>query len=362
MKTRSKFFRFIDQFIARIEKRVPLIPDFNDLGNIWRLMWMGPILCIIYTFLRIDSTFFFFEAFSHNVKIFTPFFITNMLGLIGLAKVINKQNAFRATLLIFFINFVSVYATYSIIFDSFIAAFSSPERFVIYYIGSFSICFFFLMYFDWRERTLAPANTLAKLSFLQSKMRPHFLFNTINSAVSMVKSNPDQARKMLLNLSELIRASLKEERIGELVSLETEVSLAIKYLEIEQIRLGDRLTIDSIVDDDSLDFYLPKFILQPLIENAIIHGIAGLPSGGKLEIRIKKSLKGCLIIEIKNPIYLASLEAAKQDKKGHQITVKNLEERLRIYYEGDAIFKHEKLGNEFYVYLEIPEISNNIIL
>jgi len=215
--------RFIDQFIARLEKRVPLIPDFNDLGNIWRLMWMGPVLCIIYTFLKIDSTFFFFEAFSHNAKVFTPFFITNMLGLIGCAKIINKINAFKATLLIFLINFISVYITYSVLFNSFYSAFQETEKFFIYYIGSFSICFFFLIYFDWREKTLDPANTLAKLSFLQSKMRPHFLFNTINSVVSMVKSNPDQARKMLINLSELIRASLKETKIGELVTLEEEV-------------------------------------------------------------------------------------------------------------------------------------------
>jgi two-component system sensor histidine kinase AlgZ len=222
---------------------------------------------------------------------------------------------------------------------------------------SFGILFFFLIYFDWHEKNLDPANTIAKLTFLQSKMRPHFLFNTLNSVNSLIKKDPDKARKMINNLSELLRVSIKDEDVKEMYELKNEISICEKYLEIESIRLGSRLNIVWNKNDNSLQAKVPKLFLQPIIENAILHGIQNIESGGTVEISLYKNLNDKLIIEVKNPIPKNEDIKNSKDLKGNNISISNIKERLKIYYRGDIIFNLKKSEEFFYVFMELPYIK-----
>jgi two-component system sensor histidine kinase AlgZ len=217
---------------------------------------------------------------------------------------------------------------------------------------SFGILFFFLIYFDWRERNLHPSQLQAQLSFLQSKMRPHFLFNTINSIVSLIKKEPTTAKKMLLNLSELLRASLKEEHTF-MHKLSEEITLCKKYLEIEKMRLGDRLEIFWDVEENLDNVIFPKLSIQPLIENSVLHGIQKLEEGGSIHIKISKTLKSRLTIEISNPIPLETIGLVDEESHNN-ISMANLIERLKICFDGDILFRNLKSENKFYVYLETP--------
>jgi two-component system sensor histidine kinase AlgZ len=228
--------------------------------------------------------------------------------------------------------------------------FDGWDRAIAKFALSYGILFFFLIYFDWREKNLHPSQLQAQLSFLQSKMRPHFLFNTLNSIVSLIKRDPDTAKKMLLNLSELLRASLREENTF-MHSLNQEIILCKKYLEIEKMRLGDRLEVIWDIQDNVEINLIPKLSLQPLIENSVLHGIQNLENGGLIEISIRKNLLSRIVVEIKNS---QSKESSDLKEDGNKISMKNLIERLNICFDGDVTFKTKDNGDSFYVYLDVP--------
>jgi len=127
----------------------------------------------------------------------------------------------------------------------------------------------------------------ARLDALKMQLHPHFLFNTLNSISVLMRDDANAANRMLVRLSELLRVALKSESSQE-VSLKEELEFLRGYLEIEQMRFQDRLTVDFAVDKEALDAQVPNLILQPLVENAIRHGIAPLAEAGKIQISAKR--------------------------------------------------------------------------
>ena len=134
-----------------------------------------------------------------------------------------------------------------------------------------------------RARGRTPAATTARLTELQSRIRPHFLFNTLNSAIALVREEPAQAESLLEDLSDLFRHALIEQ--GEAVTLGEEIALARRYLHIEQVRFGTRLQVQWQLDPRANSARLPPLLLQPLVENAIQHGLEPRVQGGQLRVR-----------------------------------------------------------------------------
>ena len=347
------FFSLLKKQISDIEKRVPLIPDFSDLNNIGKIALVSFWITVIYSFTQIEVYSQFYDKLWYNVKNFIPYLILQLLFLILFSKLIKKIKPFFSILLIVFINFICLYIIQSLIHQSANFFFDNlPNSFIQLYV-SIGIIFLYLIYFDWREKNLDPANSLAKLMFLQSKMRPHFLFNTLNSVVSLIKKDPETAKKMLLNLSELLRVSIKEEDITTMYSLKEELDLCDKYLAIEKIRLGERLSIAFNIDENLMDAKVPKLFLQPLIENSILHGIQNLENGGQVDIKITKNLINNLVIEIKNP----NIKLINKKIDGNKVALKNIKERLNIYFNNNVIFKTISYDDIYYVSIEIPYIK-----
>lgn len=184
-----------------------------------------------------------------------------------------------------------------------------------------------LGYFELRSRAFSPALAEARLTALTARIRPHFLFNTLNAVLSLIRTQPQQAETALESLSDLFRAAMHDP--AQLISLRDEVDFGRQYLSLEQLRLGERLAVDWQIDPLLLDLPILPLILQPLLENAIHHGIEPAPAGGVVEIEISRQGE-YLRIRVLNPL----AEAAAPP--GNQMALANIRERLALYYDLEA--------------------------
>ena len=201
-----------------------------------------------------------------------------------------------------------------------------------------------------RARGRTPAATTARLTELQSRIRPHFLFNTLNSAIALVREEPAKAEAMLEDLSELFRQALADP--GESVTLADEIMLAERYLAIEQVRFGERLRVRWDLDPHANAARLPPLLLQPLVENAVKHGVEPSPEGGKLRIRTER--RGSLVlIEVINS--LPPLRWAEHPlPRGHGIALANVRDRLRLLHDVQAEFSAGMDQKYYRVRIAIP--------
>ncbi len=202
--------------------------------------------------------------------------------------------------------------------------------------------------FQWlrlRAQARLPADTTAKLAELQSRIRPHFLFNTLNTALSLVRLDPARAEGVLEDLAELFRVALTN--TGEAVSLSDEVELAQRYLAIEQIRFGSRLQVSWELDPDAGAARMPPLLLQPLVENAVHHGVEPAADGGTIRIRTRVKL-GRAVVSIANTV------SAQPSKPGSGIALRNVRERLRLMHDVASQFDAQQDGNIFRVQIVVP--------
>lgn len=207
-----------------------------------------------------------------------------------------------------------------------------------------------LAYFDWRQRALSPALAQARLIALQARIRPHFLFNSINTALSLLRQNPAQAEAVLLDLSDLFRVVLAERR--SLVPLADEIRLARSYLDIEQLRLGERLRVNWDCEAAPMDAQVPILLLQPLVENAVHHGIEPSPGGGDVVVRIGAGDE-TLYIEVANSIH----DSAREISPGNRIALANIGERLDLHFDSEAQLRTFRNGARFVVQVRVPLVK-----
>jgi two-component system, LytTR family, sensor histidine kinase AlgZ len=196
-----------------------------------------------------------------------------------------------------------------------------------------------------RARSHFPADTRARLAELQSRIRPHFLFNTLNTAIALVRSDPARAEGVLEDLAELFRGALAE--TNQAVSLSDEVLLAQRYLAIEQIRFGTRLRLEWQLDAQAGAARVPALLLQPLVENAVRHGIEPAPEGGEVRI-ISRVRRGQAEISIRNTVPLQASQA------GHGMALENVRERLLLLHDVAAQFEVRRGQRWFSVHMVVP--------
>jgi two-component system sensor histidine kinase AlgZ len=203
-----------------------------------------------------------------------------------------------------------------------------------------------LSYFNLRARALSPAITEARLQALQARIRPHFLFNSLNAVLSLVRSDPRRAERALENMADLFRALMGN--ASQLAPLEDEVALTRAYLELEQLRLGDRLQVAWHIGKMPADALIPPLVIQPLVENAVYHGIEPQPGGGEISLNIYLSADKVHIV-VRNPV---ATDAGHH--KGNRIALDNIRERLLLHFDLDAQLKLEPLGAVYQVHIVIP--------
>ncbi len=197
----------------------------------------------------------------------------------------------------------------------------------------------------WRAKARTPAATAARLAELQSRIRPHFLFNTLNSAIALVRAEPLKAEAVLEDLSELFRSALADP--AESVTVGQEIILAQRYLAIEQIRFGERLRVRWSLDAQADKARLPPLLLQPLVENAVRHGVEPSASGAQIKITTVRR-GGTVVIKVTNSV------PAGGGAPGHGLALANVRERLFLLHDVQARFKTTFKEGLFQVRLEIP--------
>lgn len=196
-----------------------------------------------------------------------------------------------------------------------------------------------------RAKGRTPADTAARLAELQSRIRPHFLFNTLNSAIALVRAEPAKAEALLEDLSDLFRHALKD--ASSAVTLGEELTLAQRYLAIEQVRFGERLRVQWDLDPRADRAQLPPLILQPLVENAVCHGVEPSPVGA--DIKISTRCKGTVVV-----IKVTNSVPAGQGARGHGLALNNVQERLALLHDVQGQFKSGLIDGVYQVRMEVP--------
>ena len=204
-----------------------------------------------------------------------------------------------------------------------------------------------LAWFDLRARAQTPALAEARLQALTARIRPHFLFNSLNAVLGVIREDPRRAEMALEELAELFRALMQDNR--ELVPLSDEIVLARKYLEIERLRLGDRLQVVWAVDDCPVDALAPSLLLQPLLENAIHHGIEPAVTPGEICVRLAATRDGVDIM-IDNP-WLGE----RANTSGNRMALDNLRERLMLFYDLEARLDTRVENGRYRVRVSLPK-------
>jgi len=191
----------------------------------------------------------------------------------------------------------------------------------------------------------------ARLQALQSRIRPHFLFNSMNIIASLIGSDPDTAETVVEDLSQLFRASLNE--AGNQVPLAEELDLCERYVRIEALRLGDRLAIDWQIDCVPAGVKIPLLTLQPLLENAIYHGIQPLPEGGRIDVEIRCD-DDRVRVRIRNPL---PPPEQRTSTSGNKMALNNIRSRLSVLYGAGASLTTQAQGDSYLTLLEYPRAS-----
>lgn len=203
-----------------------------------------------------------------------------------------------------------------------------------------------LFYLQAQYRVRLETEADARLQALQARIKPHFLFNSMNILSSLIPIKPELAEQVVDDLSGLFRASLTDHK--QEVSVQEEVAICDQYLRIESLRLGNRLTVNWQLDGDLRAWKLPPLTLQPLIENAVYHGIQPIVEGGTIHIAITAE-DVRLKIMIRNPFKADKLPSVK----GHQVAIQNIQDRLGLLYGDGASFKAVQGSDEYHVEIEI---------
>jgi two-component system, LytTR family, sensor histidine kinase AlgZ len=204
---------------------------------------------------------------------------------------------------------------------------------------------YFYVAHEWRHNVELQAK--ARIYALQARIRPHFLFNSMNTIAALTRSNPARAEEAVQDLADLFRANLNEKRNE--IPLAEEIDVARTYQRMEQLRLGERLRVDWKVDSLPSDALVPGLTLQPLLENAIYHGVEPRADGGVVTV-VGEFNKGMITIVVRNPLPAANLTM----RDGNRLALANIKERLDLMYGERATVKAGRFDDEYIVTLRFP--------
>jgi two-component system sensor histidine kinase AlgZ len=195
-------------------------------------------------------------------------------------------------------------------------------------------------------KAYSPALAEARLQALQARIRPHFLFNSLNAVLALIRRDPRRAERSLENLADLFRTLMSEPR--QFVRLADEIALLERYADLEQLRLGKRLRITWELDAAPSDALLPPLVLQPLLENAVFHGVEPGTSPGEVLVRIER--RGDRVLaRIENP-YVEE----QQKRAGNRMALENIRERLALFFDAEARIETSATGERYRVDIEMP--------
>lgn len=317
------------------------LPNFRNTGIMLRILVIVNLLCFLAAILKSGSWAGLLQEWADISAASQPLLITSLVAFALIDEWLHGYPYFVAAAMLVLLEMLLALIAHW--FGAFLY-FGSVLR---YFIFSLATLVFLLWYFNLRSRALSPALTEARLQALQARIRPHFLFNSINAVLSMMRSDPVRAEMALEDLADLFRVLMADNR--KLTTLSREVELCREYLELEKLRLGERLHVEWHIDKMPQDAMIPPLVLQPLLENAVYHGIEPSSRPGVISIHIYRR-RGEIHAVLRNPYS----PGGRGPREGNKMALENIRERLSLHFDAEASLKFELVGNIFQVHITLP--------
>ena len=320
------------------------LPEFRNLGVTLRIVFIVVFLCAFAALVRAASWATLFDAFLEVLAPVQPVLVLSLLALWALDGRLRRLEYPAGILAVFAVELIIVALVHQIGQRFFPADSYGPlERHWLVTVAATALV---LYYFHLRSRALSPALSEARLQALQARIRPHFLFNSINAVLSLIRQEPKRAEAALEDLADLFRVLMADNR--KLSTLEREVELTRQYLSLEQLRLGERLRVDWHIDKMPGEALIPPLVLQPLVENAVYHGIEPSVEPGVLDINAYKS---------RNEVHLVLRNPYRRDgshHSGNKMALANIRERLSLHFDAEAGLRTTVTDNAYQVHIVMP--------
>lgn len=334
--------------MASIKQNPPPIPvslpDFRNLGIILRVLVLANLMGLASAVVMSRSLSSIWHAFLDISTFLQPVLLTSLLALYALSTQLSKLS-YRIGVLVI-IGGELLIATLGWEWSRQLFSADSTSSLFRWWLLTLMASGAMLAYFDMRGRALSPAFTEARLQALQARIRPHFLFNSINAVLSLIRDDPRRAETAMEDMADLFRVLMADNR--HLVPLESELSLCRQYLDLEKLRLGDRLRITWHIDNMPADALIPPLVLQPLLENAVYHGIEPVGEGGEIIINIYLSRNQVHAV-LSNPYLKEGSHHA-----GNKMALTNIRERLALHFDYEASLTASVTDDRYQVHIIFP--------
>jgi len=302
------------------------LPDFRNLGVILRILLSANALALVFVLARSRDIGEFAARVTEIAWPLEPVLLVVLIVLYAGSTLLGRLAYFHGLLAVFAIVLAVTAALFP--FQTLFGG-SRDWRELAWSLGYAVLGTGVLAwYFHLRNRAFSPAISEARLQALQARIRPHFLFNTLNAVLSLIRKDPKRAEGALEDLAELFRTVMVDNR--RLIALGDELSLCRQYLNLEQLRLGERLRVEWRLDPAIEEALVPPMLLQPLIENAVYHGIEPGIAPGLIEVRIERR-NDRLRLQLSNPYH-----ADYQHRQGNHMALANIRERLQLHFDLEA--------------------------
>jgi two-component system sensor histidine kinase AlgZ len=325
-------------------KNTGRLPNIRILGILLRILIIANTALALIAYTLSTEITDFFQRIATISALAQPMLLSSLLLLYACYPQIRKLNYIQGLITILALVMLCTFIIYSLFAKLWIFE-DLPELSRIL-LTALSISAFTLYYFNLRYRAHSPAVTEARLQALQARIRPHFLFNSINAVLSLIRSQPKQAETALEDMADLFRVLMADNR--ELVPLAQEIALCRQYLALEKLRLNERLHIQWQIDNMPPDALIPPLVLQPLVENAVYHGIEPLADGGTITIQIYTRLNEIHLV-LRNPYTMPN-----HHQHGNKMALGNIKERLTLHFDLEASLKSKQEKGEYEVHIVLP--------
>ena len=322
----------------------PALPDLRNLGTILRVLLIVNLGALVLAYARQPNQLAVFDEFIDVAAVVEPYLLLVLAVLWAVGPWLARQPFASGAILIGALTVAAGVAVFAFVQSLVPQPPGTLARWLTFGLGAAAGLLF---YFHLRAKALSPAIAEARLQALQARIRPHFLFNSINAVLSLVRSEPKRAEAALQNMAELFRVLMRDNR--DLARLADEVELCRQYLELEQLRLGSRLLVDWNVKSMPADALVPPLVLQPLLENAVYHGIEPESTPGTVSINLFLA-RGEVHAILKNP-YRAN---GGRHHSGNKMALANVRERLALHFDAEANLASRVTRDGYEVHIRIP--------
>jgi len=322
------------------------LPNFRNLGIMLRVLVIVNVAAAAAAIVKSPVLLAAWWQFIESSALVEPLLILSLLVLAALSNVLRRIPYWAAAMVVLAVELVLATALY---LAGRILLGDEPSALERYWALVALTTFALLAYFHLRERALSPALSEARLQALQARIRPHFLFNSINAVLSLIRQEPKRAEAALEDMADLFRVLMADNR--ELTPLAREIELCRQYLGIEQLRLGERLRVVWQIDDLPRDALVPPLVLQPLLENAVYHGIEPRSEPGTISIHVY-ALRDELHAVLRNPY-----REANDHHAGNRMALANIRERLALHFDAEARLSVKASDDAYEVRIVMPYVK-----